>query len=177
MTAVTPGAPTARGCRPVLRRRGSTSASGPDRLLGHLDVLGQALDDPWGVAINQSNLVVALLYTEGPQRAYEELRAVARDAVALGDIELSIDVLETSAAIWAGLGRPERAATSLGAAEQQRTVSGIPRADPNQQYLDRFIEPARESLAEPVWTTAYQRGTSLSLEDAVAETLSEVLAS
>ena len=46
----------------------------------------RALDDPWGVAINQCNLVVALLNAEGPQRAHDELRTVIADAIALDDI-------------------------------------------------------------------------------------------
>ncbi len=108
----------------------------------------EALDDPWGLAIDHANLVEALLNGEGPERAYEELREVAPRAVALGDIDLSIDVIETSAAIWAGLGHGPRAATLLGAAEKQRRIAGIPRAAPDQQHLDRFIEPARARVAE-----------------------------
>lgn len=65
-----------------------------------------ALGDPWGVAINQSNLVVASLHAQGPRPAFEALRGVLSDAVALEDVELAIDVIETSAAVWAGLGEP-----------------------------------------------------------------------
>ena len=134
----------------------------------------KALDDPWGVAINQCNLVVALLHAEGPERAHEMLSAVAADAVALGDIELSIDVIDTAAAIWAGLGRAEMAATLLGTAEKQREVSGIPRPGPDQQHLDRFIEPARRSLAEPAWVDALRRGASLTIDEAVVRATSDI---
>jgi predicted ATPase/class 3 adenylate cyclase len=134
----------------------------------------KALDDPWGVAINQCNLVLALLHLEGPERAHAVLREVAADAVALGDTELSIDVLDVAAAIWAGLGHPEQAATLLGTAERQRELTGIPRPGPEQQYLDRFLDPARRSIAEHDWTGALRRGASLSVEEAVSRATSDI---
>jgi predicted ATPase/class 3 adenylate cyclase len=128
-----------------------------------------ALDDPWGVAINQCNLVVALLHAEGPEQAHDALRQVATDAVALGDIELSIDLIDTAAAIWAALGHAEQAGVLLGAAEKQRELSGIPRPDPDQQHLDRFVEPARRSLPDDTWERAFARGARLTLDEAVAQ--------
>ena len=133
-----------------------------------------ALGDPWGVAINQSNLVVALLHAQGPRPAFEALRGVLSDAVALEDVELAIDVIETSAAVWAGLGEPQRAATLLGSAQAQREAVGIPRARPNQTLLDRFVEPARASLPSPMWQRAADRGALLTLEDAASEALGNV---
>jgi hypothetical protein len=129
----------------------------------------EALDDPWGLAIDHSNLVEALLHSEGPERAHDELCEVAPKAVALGDIDLSIDVIETAAAIWAGLGHAPRAATLLGAAEKQRRIVGIPRTAPDQQHLDRFIGPARARTDEQTWNDALDRGAAMSLEEAVAE--------
>jgi predicted ATPase/class 3 adenylate cyclase len=133
----------------------------------------KALDDPWGVAINQCNLVVALLNSEGPRSAYDVLRDVAADAVALGDVELSIDVIDTSAAVWAALGRPEQAATLLGTAQRQRELAGIPRPAPDQQHLDRFIEPARSMLPEESWTHALTAGAALTIDEAIARATSD----
>lgn len=129
----------------------------------------QELHDPWGVAINQCNLVVALLNSQGPGPAHVQLCEVAADAVALDDIDLTIDLIETCAAIWAGLGNAERAATLLGAADRQRELAGIPRAAPDQTHLDRFIEPARRSVPDLVWHQAWEQGASLSIQEAVAE--------
>ena len=134
----------------------------------------RALDDPWGVAINQCNLVVALLHAEGPERARDVLRDVAAGAVALGDIELSIDVIDTSAAIWAALGHAEQAATLLGTAEKQRQVAGIPRPAPDQQHLDRFIDPARRSVPEHHWNSALARGATLTIDQAVTQATSDM---
>jgi hypothetical protein len=131
------------------------------------------LDDPWGIAINQCNLVVALLHSEGPRPAHEVLLDVAADAITLGDIELSIDVIDSSAAIWAALGHAERAATLLGTAEKQRELAGLPRPEPDQQHLDRFIDPARRSVPEQAWIDALARGALLTIEDAVSQATSD----
>ncbi|MDQ3485649.1 MAG: tetratricopeptide repeat protein, partial [Actinomycetota bacterium] len=127
-----------------------------------------ALGDPWGVAISQGNLILALLYAEGPHRAHEHLVDVATDAVALGDTELSIGILESFATVMAGLGHLGRAASLLGAAEHHRELSGIPRTAPDQGHLDRFIGPARQSLSTQEWERAYTAGKAMSLEAAVA---------
>jgi hypothetical protein len=112
--------------------------------------------------------VEALLHSEGPERAHEELRDVAADAIALGDIELSIDLIDSAAAIWAGMGHAEHAATLLGTAEKQRELAGIPRPEPDQQHLDRFIDPARRSISERAWVDALTRGALLTIEEAVS---------
>ena len=107
-------------------------------------------------------------HAEGPERAQDELRRVAADAVALGDVELSLDVVDTSAAIFAGLGKAEQAATLLGTAEKQRELAGIPRPDPDQQHLDRFIEPARRSVSDEAWAAAFEGGVRLTVEEAIS---------
>ncbi|HQR79307.1 MAG TPA: adenylate/guanylate cyclase domain-containing protein [Actinomycetota bacterium] len=129
----------------------------------------KALDDPWGVAIDQTNLVTALLHAEGPERAHEEFCRVAQEVVVLDDIDLTIDLIETGAAIWAGLGDAQRAATILGAAQAQRQVAGLPRTAPDQHHLDRFIQPARNSVPPQDWSSALAGGSSLTIEEAVAQ--------
>ena len=131
----------------------------------------EARHDPWGVTINKANLVSAMLNAEGPEAAFEAFADVAPAALELGDIELSVDVVETSAAVWAGLGDPERAATLLGAAENQREAAGIPRPQPDQHHLDRFIGPARSSVEAQQWERAYRIGRGMTLEAAVARGL------
>jgi hypothetical protein len=51
-------------------------------------------------------------------------------------------------------------------------VTGIPRAEPDQKLLDRFVEPVRQSTDPHTWTEALRRGASLSIEEAVAEATS-----
>lgn len=133
----------------------------------------RALDDPWGVAISQCNLVLALLNAEGPAAAYRQLEEVARGAVALGDTELSIDVLESFAAVWASLGDGERAAALLGASDNQRESTGMPRTAPDRAHLDRFLAPARTTVPPDIWNNAYAVGKTLSIEAAVCKGLAE----
>ncbi|MBA2715492.1 MAG: hypothetical protein H0U51_00225 [Propionibacteriales bacterium] len=129
----------------------------------------QALNDPWGVAIGQCNLASALLHAEGPERAYEHLISVAAEAVALGDTELSVEIIDSFAAVWAGLGHLERAASLLGASDNQREIAGIPRPAPDTEHLNRFIAPAKSSLRGQDWDRAYAGGRSLSIDAAIAE--------
>ena len=136
--------------------------------------LDTARADPWGVAINQGNLVVALLHSEGPESAYDVLREVAADAVALGDTELSLDLLDAAAAVAAGLGSLELAALLLGTSETQREVVGIPRPGPDQSHLDRFIAPARATLPDDRWTAAFAKGSTMTIEQAIARATSAV---
>lgn len=131
----------------------------------------RARDDPWGVAINEINLVFALLNAEGPRQAYEQLVEVAAGAVALEDVELSVSVLDSFAAVWGALGNGERAACLLGASDHHRERSGMHRTQPDQVHLDRFVIPARDSVASGDWKRAYEAGKSMSIEAAVAEGL------
>lgn len=129
--------------------------------------MDRELGDPWGVAINQCNLALGLLYTEGPRRAYAHTLAIAPAALELGDTELSIDVLESMAAILAALGDTERSATVLGATERHRTSAGLPRTGPDQAHLDRFVAPARSSAGDGAWEAAYAAGAVLTLPNAL----------
>ena len=87
----------------------------------------RALNDPWGVAINQLNLASALLHAEGPGPARALVDEIAQDVLALDDVELSIDMVETIAAIAASAGDAELAASLLGAADAKREGVGMPR--------------------------------------------------
>lgn len=129
----------------------------------------KALSDAWGVAIDQTNFVTALLHAQGPERAHEQYRLVAPDVVVLGDVDLSIDLVETGAAIVAGLGDALRAATILGAAQAQRQLAGIPRTVPDQHHLDRFVEPARNTVPPQAWADALAQGSELTIEQAAAQ--------
>ena len=128
-----------------------------------------ALDDPWGVGIDRCNLVTALLHAEGPEQAYAEFVDVAPAAIALGDLELSIEVVEICASIWAAFGDAARAATMLGIADHQREVTGISRTAPDQVLLDRFVAPLKAASDPERWQEAYAGGTGLTVEAAVAE--------
>jgi predicted ATPase/class 3 adenylate cyclase len=127
----------------------------------------QALKDPWGVGINQCNLVFALLNAEGARAAYEHVQEVGRDVVKLGDLELSVDLLESFAAVLAALGEFTRAATLLGTSEHQRATAGLVRSEPDQHHIDRFLLPAREQAGADTWDAALAAGRLLTIDDAL----------
>lgn len=128
-----------------------------------------ALDDPWGVAIDHTNLVLALLHAEGPGVAYDHLDQVADGVLAIGDPELMIDFVESFAAVTAALGQGALCASLVAACDGAREQFGLPRTTPNQHHLDRFTGPANLSIGGSAWDQAYAAGDSWNLEQAVAE--------
>ena len=132
----------------------------------------RALNDPWGVAINQLNLASALLHAEGPGPARALVDEIAQDVLALDDVELSIDMVETIAAIAASAGDAELAASLVGAADAKREGVGMPRVMSDDALLERFVGPARATVGPERWESAYRRGRSDSIEEAVARATS-----
>ncbi len=76
-------------------------------------------------------------------------------------------VLETLAWMAADGGAHERAATLLGAAERLRTVSGLNFQEAQRQQHERSIELALEGLGQTPYDATYERGLTLSIDDAV----------
>ncbi|HEV8055744.1 MAG TPA: adenylate/guanylate cyclase domain-containing protein [Nocardioidaceae bacterium] len=130
-----------------------------------------ALGDPWAVAIDETNLALALLRAEGPERAYDALSGVAARAIALADADLSISIVELFAMVLAELGSAELAARLMGTADAQRTRSGLPRPAPDQVILDRSLDVAKAALPAEDWARAYGAGAAVSIDQAVAEGL------
>ena len=137
----------------------------------------EARGDPWGVAINNANLTMALLRAEGPRRAYDHLAGVATQILALKDVELSIVVVELFAAALAELGDCQRAAPLMGTADRQREKVGLPRSDPDTAHLERSLERARQAMSPVEWDEAHQVGKTISVEEAVGAALAAVVSS
>lgn len=127
----------------------------------------EALGDPWGVAISQCNLAVALLKTEGPERAYRHLSEVADNVVALADVELTINVVEAFAAILSAASDPVGAACLLGAADNQRDAVGMPRTPADQAQLERFLASVRDASDADAWAQGCAQGRTLTVEQAL----------
>ena len=97
---------------------------------------------------------------------------MAADAIALGDIELSIDVIDSSAAIWAALGTPNR----LPPCSAQPRSNGSWRASrvPNpisSTSTASSTPPGGPSPGRP--GSAPSHGGLLTIEDAVSEATSD----
>jgi non-specific serine/threonine protein kinase len=132
----------------------------------------RALNDPWGVAINQLNMASALLHAEGPAPARALVEEIAQEVLALDDVELSIDMVETIAAIAAAAGDAELAASLLGTADAKREGVGMPRVMSDDARLERFVGPVRAAAGPALWEPAYRRGRSDNIEEAVARATS-----
>lgn len=133
----------------------------------------QARNDPWGIAINNANLTLALLRCEGPDRAHEHLAAVAADVIGLEDLELSIVVIELFAAIFSEEGDSTTAARLLGTADEQRRVAGLSRSQPDTDHLNHSLNQAMQVVPGDVWAAAYTSGRELTIPEAIGEALSD----
>ena len=111
--------------------------------------------------------MLALLNAEGPRPAYEQLVSVAPDVMSVGDVELTIDIVEAAACVLSGLGRAVDAATVLAAADVSRESAGIPRSGPDQQHLDRHLAAARDALGRADWEQGYAAGATMTPDQVV----------
>jgi predicted ATPase len=71
-------------------------------------------------------------------------------------------------------GHPERAARLFGAAVALREVVGAPLAANERADQERYVDLVRVALGDEVFTTAWEAGRTLSLEEAITEALETV---
>ncbi len=93
----------------------------------------------------------------------------------LGDRRQIAISLQHLAQLHASAGRGEPAARLLGAATSLRELIGAPQPAPEWADTEQTVAAVRLALSEPLWATAFQAGRSLSLEQAIAEGLDEVV--
>jgi predicted ATPase/class 3 adenylate cyclase len=128
--------------------------------------LDEALGDTWGVAADRINLVGALVHDGRAEEARRDLSGVARETVALGDVELTVNVLELFAMIFAELADPVRAARLLGAAEAMRRRAELPIAAADAALLQRSIGRVRSAAGEN-WERDAETGAGYTLDTAL----------
>ncbi|MER8226003.1 AfsR/SARP family transcriptional regulator, partial [Streptomyces sp. NPDC094143] len=105
-----------------------------------------------------------------PRTALELQRDGLRVARESGDPRAVALGLEGLAGAQLLAGRPERAACLLGAAAAARARVGTPLPEGERDDVDRIAAGARERLGEERFTAAYERGGTLSPEEAAQET-------
>ncbi len=148
----------------------------PDRaveLLQETLEIDKRLGDPWGLAHDHSNLAVALLRAGRHLEARELLRTNAAAAVGLGDVELSINVLEAFCAVFAELGAAQRSARMLGATTSLRAFNELPIAAPDAELIDASISKVRDLPDPQTWAVNLQKGAGYILDDALADALAD----
>src|SRR5262249_49450440 len=116
-------------------------------LLERARTIDERLGNVWGCAVIQSNLTAALLRTGRADEAYASLRGEAADIVGLGDIELTIEIIELLAGAFSQRGDAVSAARLLGTTESLREQAGMPIRAPDAELLEEFLAPARSLLS------------------------------
>ena len=84
-----------------------------------------------------------------------------------GDTLSLIDALEVSACITAELGDGIRAARLSGAAEAIRQQAGTPIQRQDLALLERFLAPARATIARDAWDVELAAGRALTQQEAI----------
>ena len=135
--------------------------------------LDQQLGDTWGVATDHTNLAAAMVQAGRAPEAHETLRQHARASLALGDVELSINLLETWCVVFAELGEPATAARLFGVTTALRRSAEIPIAAPDAVLLERSISKVRDLPDANTWAANVATGSKFSLHDALAEAMQE----
>jgi predicted ATPase/class 3 adenylate cyclase len=138
-------------------------------LLERARAIDEGLGNVWGCAVIQANLASAMLRAGQADDAYASLRAGAADIVGLGDIELTIDVIELFASVFAQRGDAARAARLLGTAEALRDQAGMPIRAPDAELLEGFLAVARDSVSAREWDEHRTAGRARSAQDALAD--------
>jgi hypothetical protein len=123
-----------------------------------------------GVAIDQQSLAGVSLRAGRSREARDQLSEMVDYVASSGDPELLASTLELAAAATAELGEGLRAARLTGAAEAVRQKTGIPIKQP--ELLERFLGPARATIAAEEWDDELAAGRALSQQQAAMLLLS-----
>ncbi len=133
--------------------------------------LDQRLGDPWGVATDHCNLAAAMVRTGRTSAAHDTLREHAAAALALGDVELSISVIEVFCMVLAELGDAARTARLLGATTASRRSAQLPMAAPDAAMLEASIGKVRDRADADTWAANVATGSTFLLAEALDDAL------
>ena len=130
--------------------------------------LDRELGDTWGVATDQINMVAVLVQDDRTEEAYRTLRAIASSTVALGDVELTVNLIELFAMVFADFDDARRAAHMLGAAQAMRAQAELPIAAVDAAMLARSISRVRPDDCRD-WDRDVEAGAGLTVDQVLAE--------
>ncbi len=128
--------------------------------------------DMFGVAIDQQSLALVSLRAGRPRDARDLLSQILGYVASSGHTGLLANVLELSAAITADLGDALRTARLAGAAEAIRQKASMLITKTDAAELERFLAPARSTVAPQAWDAGLAVGRALTEQEAVALLLS-----
>jgi len=117
-------------------------------------------------------LAAASLRAGRAREAGQLLSSGLGSIISSGDAGLLATALELAACIAAELGDGLPAARLSGAAEAVRQLKGMPIPEPDAALVERFLAPARATIARQVWDAELTIGHALSQQQAVTLLLS-----
>jgi tetratricopeptide (TPR) repeat protein len=130
--------------------------------------LDRDLEDSWAQACDRVNIAAARLRAGQIDQARHELRDVSHDALAVNDVDLTIDLIELLAMVWAESGDVYTTARLYGTSEMMREQAKLPRPPADAAHLNRSISKVRSTVSEDVWSSFVNEGRLLSRDDAIA---------
>jgi predicted ATPase/class 3 adenylate cyclase len=138
-------------------------------LLHEALAIDRELGDAWGVSVGHVNLAAAMIRAGRIPEARDYLRDHGPSAVALSDVDLTINVIELFAMIFAELGDTSPAARLLGAAGAMREKAELPITAPDAAILEKSMGKARSLPDADTWALNVRVGADYSVEDALRE--------
>jgi predicted ATPase/DNA-binding SARP family transcriptional activator len=153
-----------------------TRVHGDDVLAGAAYDEGLALATAAGDEAHRSFFLANLGYLAVHRGDHEEARRLGREAVrlcwSLGRRMMAAWLLSELAGPEVGLGRPERGAVFVGAADRALQVLGVSRAPVDVSEHRRVVGELRDRLGD-AFDALYDEGTRLTLDEAITLALSE----
>ncbi len=103
--------------------------------------------------------------------ALETLREHAATTLALGDVDLSVNMIETFCLVFAEQEDASRAARMLDASRATRRGAEIPIAAPDAEWLEHSVRKVRDLPDPETWRTNVAAGSEFTLQDALYDAL------
>jgi len=138
-------------------------------LLLQAEAVDRERGDSWGVVVDQTNRVAALVAGKREREGLTLLRSLGPEAISLGDQDLTVGVIEMFAVCCAVTGDARRAARMFGAAEAMREQAQLPRSDPDAAFIERYLAPARQALDDTEWAKEEESGRGYTAAEALAD--------
>ena len=120
------------------------------------------------MAADRINLVSVLLHEDRTEEALRELRDIARPTVDLGDVELTINVIELFACGFSRQDDARRAARMLGASQAMRRKAELPITPVDAAMIERHISGVRPTETT-AWDADLRTGAGWTVDEALDE--------
>jgi tetratricopeptide (TPR) repeat protein len=135
--------------------------------------LSQELTDEWSIALGSNNLGVVLIGVGQLADALTMLAEALKLTYEIDDIILIATILESLGEAHSKLENFGRSVVLAGAAIAIRSAAGVPAPGYFRRVFDAMIDVARRNLSPEDFEATWQRGISMSIDDAVSYALAE----